>query len=95
MAEKLNVDRTTIYRDRMELTLEYPIEQDDQGRYHIARSKLISEIKVNLHEALTLYLAARKTSRQTRYLQSTCNKRIRKTRRNLTPANDRATAQSG
>ena len=67
MAEKLNVDRTTIYRDRMELTLEYPVEQDDQGRYHIARSKLISEIKVNLHEALTLYLAARKTSRQTRY----------------------------
>ena len=45
MAEKLNVDRTTIYRDRMELTLEYPVEQDDQGRYHIARSKLISEIK--------------------------------------------------
>ena len=67
MAEKLNVDRTTIYRDRMELTLEYPIEQDDEGRYHIARSKLISEIKVNLHEALTLYLAARKTSRQTRF----------------------------
>ena len=67
MAEKLNVDRTTIYRDRMELTLEYPVEQDDQGRYHIARSKLISEIKVNLHEALTLYLAARKTYHQTRY----------------------------
>ena len=53
MAEKLNVDRTTIYRDRMELTLEYPIEQDYEGRYHIERSKLISEIKVNLHEALT------------------------------------------
>ena len=67
MAEKLNVDRTTIYRDRMELTLEYPIEQDYEGRYHIERSKLISEIKVNLHEALTLYLAARKTSRQTRF----------------------------
>jgi len=67
MAEKLNVDRTTIYRDRMELTLEYPVEQDDEGHYHIARSRLISEIKVNLHEALALYLAARKTSRQTRY----------------------------
>ena len=66
MAEKLNVDRTTIYRDRLELTLEYPIEQDDQARYHIARSKLISEIKVNLHEALTLYLSARRTSRLTR-----------------------------
>lgn len=69
MAERLGVDRTTVYRDRVELTLEYPIEQDEQGRYHIPRAKLISEIKVNLHEALTLYLSARKTSRQTRFQQ--------------------------
>lgn len=67
MAEKLSVDRTTIYRDRVELTTEYPVEPDNEGRYHIPRTKLISEIKVNLHEALTLYLAARKTSRQTRF----------------------------
>ena len=67
MAERLKVDRTTVYRDRMELTTEYPIEADEQGRYRIPRSKLISEIKVNLHEALSLYLAARKTSRQTRF----------------------------
>ncbi len=69
MAERLGVDRTTIYRDRMELTREYPIEQDDEGRYRIDRLKLISEIKVNLHEALNLYLAARKASRQTRFYQ--------------------------
>jgi len=67
MGERLGVERTTIYRDRIELTAEYPIEQDEAGRYHIPRSKLISEIKVNLHEALILYLAARKASRQTRY----------------------------
>jgi len=67
MAERLGVDRTLIYRDRIELTGQYPIEKDNEGRYHIPRSKLISEIKVNLHEALTLYLAARKTSRQTRF----------------------------
>ena len=67
MAERLKVDRTTIYRDRMELTTEYPVEPDDKGRYRIVRSKLISEIKVNLHEALALYLALRKTSRQTRF----------------------------
>ncbi len=58
-----------IYRDRIELTGRYPIEKDDEGRYHIPRTKLISEIKINLHEALTLYLAARKTSRQTRFYQ--------------------------
>jgi CRISPR-associated endonuclease/helicase Cas3 len=69
MAERLGVDRTLIYRDRMELTGDYPIEKDDEGRYHIPRSKLISEIKLNLHEALTLYLAGRKTSRQTRFHQ--------------------------
>src|SRR3989304_610994 len=67
MAQRLGVSRETIFRDRIELTTQYPIEKDDEGRYHIPRSKLISEIKVNLHEALTLYLAARKTSRQTRF----------------------------
>ena len=69
MAERMNVDRTTAYRDRMELTTEYPIEPDAEGRYRIDRVRLISEIKVNLHEALALYLAARKTSRQTRFHQ--------------------------
>jgi CRISPR-associated endonuclease/helicase Cas3 len=69
MAERLGVDRTTVYRDRIELTGEYPIEPDEEGRYRIDRSKLISEIKVNLHEALALYLAARKSSRQTRFHQ--------------------------
>ncbi len=69
MAERLGVDRTTVYRDRVELTSEYPIELDAEGRYRIDRSKLLSEIKVNLHEALALYLAARKASRQTRYHQ--------------------------
>ncbi|MBI5840452.1 MAG: CRISPR-associated helicase Cas3' [Chloroflexi bacterium] len=67
MAKRLGVARETVYRDRIELTAEYPIEPDNEGRYRIVRSKLISEIKVNLHEALTLYLAARKTSRQTRF----------------------------
>ncbi len=51
MAERLGVDRTTVYRDRVELTTEYPIEPDEQGRYRINRSKLISEIKVNLQSA--------------------------------------------
>lgn len=67
LAERLDVARETVYRDRIELTAEYPVEKGEDGRYRINRSKLISEIKVNLHEALTLYLAARKTSRQTRY----------------------------
>lgn len=69
LAEKLGVSRETIFRDRKDLSLDYPIEQDEQGRYHIPKNKLISEIKLNLHEALTLYLAGRKASRQTRFHQ--------------------------
>ncbi|MFN7037717.1 MAG: CRISPR-associated endonuclease Cas3'', partial [Bellilinea sp.] len=69
LAERLGVDRTLIYRDRMELSTKYPIEKDQNGRYHIPRSKLLSEIKVNLLEALTLYLAAGKIARQTRVYQ--------------------------
>lgn len=69
LAEKLGVSRETVFRDRKDLMLEYPVEQDDEGRWYIPRAKLISEIKLNLHEALTLYLAGRKTSRQTRFHQ--------------------------
>ncbi len=69
LADRLGVSRETIFRDRKDLTLVYPVEPDEQGRYYIPRSKLISEIKLNLHEALTLYLAGRKTSRQTRFQQ--------------------------
>ena len=37
MAERLKVDRTTVHCDRMELTTEYPIEADDEGRYRKPR----------------------------------------------------------
>ena len=69
LAEKLRVSRETVFRDRKDLMLEYPVEQDEEGRWHIPRTKLISEIKLNVHEALTLYLAGRKASRQTRFHQ--------------------------
>lgn len=69
MAERLGTRRETIFRDRKELETVYPFIQDGSGRWRIDRSRFLSEIKVNLHEALTLYLAARKTSRQTRFYQ--------------------------
>ena len=68
LAEKLGTRRETIFRDRKDLEDEgYIFIQDISGRWKIDRNSLISEIKVNLHEALTLYLAARKASRQTRF----------------------------
>src|SRR4030042_6314675 len=69
MAERLGVDRTTVYRDRMELELENAFIQDDQGRYRLDRMQYMPNIKVNLHEALALYLAVRRASRQTRISQ--------------------------
>lgn len=66
MADRLGVDRTTIYRDRIELEGRIPIYQDDEGRYRIDRSVYISNLRLNLAESLSLYLAARRASQQTR-----------------------------
>jgi CRISPR-associated endonuclease/helicase Cas3 len=63
MAARLGVNRTTIYRDRMEMSLEMPIVQDEEGRWKIDKEHYLSNVRLNLHEALALYLAARRTSR--------------------------------
>jgi CRISPR-associated endonuclease/helicase Cas3 len=68
LAEKLETRRETIFRDRRELEDEgYPFIKDEHGRWRIDKTRLISEVKVNLHEALALYLAARRAARQTRF----------------------------
>ncbi|WP_322510408.1 WYL domain-containing protein [Chloroflexus sp.] len=67
MAERLKVDRTTVYRDRIALEQEYPFIEEPPGRYRIDRNRLISEIRLNPHEALFLYLPARRLLRQTRF----------------------------
>jgi CRISPR-associated endonuclease/helicase Cas3 len=69
MSERLGVDRTTVFRDRTELESEHGFSQDEQGRYRLERMQYMPNIKVNLHEALALYLATRRASRQTRIAQ--------------------------
>jgi len=69
IAERLGVDRTTAYRYRMELSSgdnPLPIDQDEHGKWKIARSRYLSNIRVNLYESLSLYLAARRASQQSR-----------------------------
>ncbi len=66
MAERLGVDRTTVYRDRVELERETPFIESESGRWTIDRMHYLSSIRVNLTEALALYLAARRMSRHTR-----------------------------
>ncbi|MBP8003253.1 MAG: WYL domain-containing protein [Chloroflexi bacterium] len=69
MAERLDVKRTTVWKDRTMLEAEVPFVQDENGRWRIDKSRYLSAIRVNLHEALALYLAARRVSRQTRIAQ--------------------------
>lgn len=74
MAERLStpdheVDRTTVFRDRRELERRIPFSQDENGRYLIDRVRYLPNIRVNLCEALSLYLAARRASQQTHSAQ--------------------------
>jgi CRISPR-associated endonuclease/helicase Cas3 len=69
MAERLGVDRTTAFRDRIELETQVPFIEVEKGRWKIDRSRYLSEIRLNLNEALALYLSARRASQQTRIAQ--------------------------
>lgn len=66
MADLLGVDPTTIYRSRIEIEQEYPLIRDEEGRYRLDRTRNISSIRLNLSEALSLYIAARRLSQQTK-----------------------------
>ncbi|MCP4418057.1 MAG: WYL domain-containing protein [Chloroflexi bacterium] len=65
MAVHFDIDRTTIYRNRTELEKEVPFVKDDRGRWKIDKMRYLSAIRVNINEALVLYLAARRMSQQT------------------------------
>jgi len=69
MAEELGVDRSTVNRDRLELTGEHAFYEEAKGRYRLERMQYMPNIKVNLYEALALYLATRRAARQTRIAQ--------------------------
>lgn len=64
MAQRLGVDRSTVFRDRTAMETEMPFIQDGTGSYRIDRSHYLSQIRLNLNEALALYLAARRASLQ-------------------------------
>ncbi|GIV84810.1 MAG: DNA-binding transcriptional regulator [Candidatus Roseilinea sp.] len=69
MSKRLGVDRTTVFRDRLVLEAAYPFIEVEPGRWKIDRTRLLSEIRLSIDEALPLYLAARRLSRQTRFAQ--------------------------
>jgi len=65
MAERLGVDRITVYKDRALLEDEVPFVEVERGRWKIDRTRYLSSIRLSLHEALALYLPARRAARQT------------------------------
>jgi len=83
MAERLStpehrVDRTTVYRDRKELERKHPFVKDEKGRWRIDRTRFVSNILLNVREALSLYLAARRASQQTQNGASDAAKALEK-----------------
>jgi predicted DNA-binding transcriptional regulator YafY len=66
LAEYFDVDLSTIFRARREIEEEYPLIRDDNGRYRLDRARNIGSVRLDLAEALSLYLAGRRLSQQTR-----------------------------
>mgnify|MGYP001025655048 CR=1 FL=1 len=58
IARRLDVNRSTVYRNLPDLTLNAPIFEED-GRLFIDRKSYLVNLKLNLYEALSLHLATR------------------------------------
>jgi predicted DNA-binding transcriptional regulator YafY len=85
MASVLGVNRTTVYRDRLLLAPLVPLVAVDAGRWKVDRPAYISNVRLTLHEALALYLAARRVSRQTHTAQPHLAGGLDKLARTLVP----------
>lgn len=58
IARRMNVNRSTIFRYLPDLTEHAPIFEED-GRLYINRESFLVNLRLNLHEALSLHLAVR------------------------------------
>lgn len=64
LAHYYGVNRSTIHRNLEELEVEVPLERQE-GKVWIARTRYLSNIRVNPHEQLAIYLALRRLARVT------------------------------
>lgn len=67
LAERLNVERETVFKDRKKLMKklgEDKWEEIEYGRWKIKRRSYISNVGLDLNESVPLYLFARKSARQ-------------------------------
>lgn len=59
IAARFGVHRSTVYRDLRSLSEAGSPVWEDDGRFGVLKDKYLTTVRVNLHEALALYLAAR------------------------------------
>ncbi len=83
LADRLGVTRSTVWKDRQVMAENVPLIDDGPGRFRVDRGRYISEVRLNLYEALTLYLAARRASRQTQMADLHATSALEKLARSL------------
>lgn len=59
IARRLKVNRSTIYRHLPDLTKRFAVYETDDGRLVIDRDTYLTRVRLTLHEAMALHLAAR------------------------------------
>nr|MBC8444962.1 helix-turn-helix domain-containing protein [Chloroflexota bacterium] len=59
IARRTGVNRSTINRYLPDLTSRFSIHEDDEGRLFIDRDHYLMNVKLTLHEAMSVHLAAR------------------------------------
>ena len=59
IARRTGVNRSSISRSVDELTSQFPIHQEDDGRLVLDRDAYLSHVRLTLHEALAVHLATR------------------------------------
>ena len=59
IARRLEVERSTVSRYFRDMPNQFPYYEDDQGRLFIDRQNYLVNVRLDLHEALAVHLAAR------------------------------------
>src|SRR5512137_1284192 len=59
IARRLGVNRSTIHRYLPDLSTEFAVYEEDDGRLVIDRDHYLTNVRLTLHEAMAVHLAAR------------------------------------
>jgi predicted DNA-binding transcriptional regulator YafY len=59
IARRVGVNRSTIYRHLPDLTKRFAVYETDDGRLAVDRDQYLTQVRLTLHEAMAVHLAAR------------------------------------